>query len=69
MVQRGPFYDSGGGQVAYIAHDGMLTRRQIKTGAVSVNRVQILSGLEAGDRVVISDTSGFNSAQTVLISD
>lgn len=69
MVQRGPFLDSGGGHVAYVAHDGVLTRRPIKTGAISVNHVQILSGLDVGDRIVISDTSDFNSAQTVLIRD
>ncbi|HET6724562.1 MAG TPA: efflux RND transporter periplasmic adaptor subunit [Gammaproteobacteria bacterium] len=69
MVQRGPFIDSGGGHVAYVAHDGVLTRKPIETGAISVNRVQILSGLQPGDRIVISDTSDFNSAHTVLISD
>lgn len=69
MVQRGPFLDSGGGRNAYVAHDGVLTRRPIKTGAVSVNQVQILSGLQVGDRIVISDTSDFNSAPTVLVRD
>lgn len=69
MVQRGPFLDSGGGRVAYLVHDGVLSRRSIKTGAVSVNKVQILSGLEPGERIVISDTSDFNSAKTVLIRD
>lgn len=69
MVQRGPFLDSDGGRVAYVFHNGLLTRRQIETGAVSVNRVQILSGLKAGERIVISDTSDFNGAKTVLVHD
>ena len=32
MVQRGPFYDSGAGRIAYVLDDGIARRRNITTG-------------------------------------
>lgn len=67
MVQRGPFLDAGGGNVAYLVHDGIATRTAIHTGATSIGQVEILDGLKEGDTVVISDTSGFENANTVYL--
>ncbi|MGH8371252.1 MAG: efflux RND transporter periplasmic adaptor subunit [Gammaproteobacteria bacterium] len=69
MVQRGPFLDSGGGRVAYVLHDGIATRTPITTGASSISQVEILGGLKQGDTVIISDTSSFDSANTVYINN
>jgi HlyD family secretion protein len=70
MVQRGQFLDSGGGRVAYvIGADGLATRRQIETGARSLAAVQIVDGLEPGDRIVISNLDPFRSAEKVLLTD
>ena len=65
-VPRGPFLDSGGRQ-AYVLADGLATLRQIRTGATSVGEVEILEGLEAGERIVLSDLTLFNGAKTVLV--
>ena len=67
MVQRGPFLDSGGGHVAYVVRDGVATRTPIDVGATSIGQVEITSGLKEGDTIIISDTSTFDSANTVLI--
>ena len=70
MVQRGQFLDSGGGRIAYVVGtDGMAVRREIETGARSLAAVEIVSGLEAGDRIVISNLDPFRSAETVLLTD
>ena len=70
MVQRGQFYDSGNGRIAYVvAEDGVATRRQILTGASSLNNIEILEGLEPGDRIIVSSTESFNGADTVLINN
>ncbi len=70
MVQRGQFLDSGGGRIAYIVGaDGMAVRREIETGARSLAAVEIVSGLDAGDRIVISNLDPFRSAETVLLTD
>jgi HlyD family secretion protein len=66
-LPRGPFVESSGGRHAYVVEDGVATRREIEVGAVSVSEVEVVRGLKAGDQVVISDTSVFEGARTVLI--
>jgi HlyD family secretion protein len=44
-------------------------QRPIKTGAVSVREIEIVDGLAAGDRVVISDTESFRNAPRVMLAD
>ena len=41
----------------------------ITVGASSLSDVEILSGLKQGERIVISDTTPFNSAEQVLVSN
>ncbi len=69
MVQRGPFLDTGGGRIAYVVDGDTATKRPITVGASSLSDVEILSGLEPGEQVVISDITSFNSADQVLIND
>jgi HlyD family secretion protein len=68
-VDRGAFYEAGGGASAYVVHDGVAERQPIKTGAVSVREVEILDGLAEGDQIVISDTDEFKNAARVLLAD
>lgn len=68
MVPRGAFYDSGGGRIAYVVKNGTAVRTPIVTGAVSVNSVEVLKGLKEGDSIIISDTGGFDNAETVYLS-
>jgi len=69
MVQRGQFLDSGNGRVAYVIDNGVAYRRPIQIGATSLSSIEILEGLEPGERIVISSTELFNSAETVLINN
>jgi HlyD family secretion protein len=64
---RGPFVEAGGGRTAYVVQDGMAVKREIAVGAMSVSEVEIVSGLSEGDQLVVSDTSLFEGARTVLI--
>jgi len=70
LVQRGQFLDSGGGRIAYVvADDGLARRREIETGARSLAAVEIISGLQPGDTIVISNLDAFRSAEKVLLTD
>jgi HlyD family secretion protein len=70
MVQRGQFLDSGGGRLAYVvSEDRVARRRAIQTGAYSLGAVEILSGLEPGETIVISNLDPFRGAETVLLTD
>ncbi len=68
-VQRGAFLDTGGGRVAYVVQDDVAVKRQIRTGAVSVSEVEILEGLQPGDRIIISNLGEFERVETVRLSD
>jgi HlyD family secretion protein len=66
-VPRGPFFESGGGRTIYVLEEGLLERRAIRTGAVSVSAVEVVAGLEHGDQVVLNDVGAFGGARTLLV--
>ncbi|MBN7796492.1 efflux RND transporter periplasmic adaptor subunit [Parahaliea mediterranea] len=67
VLTRGPFLEDGGGRVAYVLRDGYAERRPIETGLTSVSDIEVLSGLEPGDRVVISSLEPFRNAERVRL--
>jgi HlyD family secretion protein len=70
LVQRGQFLDSGAGRIAYVVgEDRVATRRQIETGARSLGAVEVLSGLEPGETIVISNLDPFRGADMVLLTN
>src|SRR5690606_25534706 len=68
MVERGPFLEQDGGRHAYVVDGGTAVRRPIQTGAASLGAVEIVSGLQAGDRIVVSGTDQFDNAERIRIS-
>lgn len=67
-VARGSFVDDGG-SYAYVVRGGVAEKVAIKLGARALDRVEVLSGLSVGDRVVISGSDNFKGADRVLIAD
>ncbi|MEX1826391.1 efflux RND transporter periplasmic adaptor subunit [Luteibacter sp. CQ10] len=67
-VQRGSFVDESAGRYAYVVNDGMADRRDIRVGASSIDKVEILDGLKEGDKIVISGADSFGDAKHVAIS-
>jgi HlyD family secretion protein len=51
-----------------VVRDGLAEKTAIETGARSLSSVEIISGLNAGDSIIVSGTEQFNGAQTVLIT-
>ena len=68
-VERGPFLETGGGNVAYFVEDGVAERRPIRTGAIGLDAVEILAGARAGDRIVVAGADALGDAQRVRIAD
>lgn len=66
-VARGAFVDATGGRTAYVVDGKMATRRPISLGVTSSSEVEVLDGLAAGETIVVSDTSAFGDARTVLL--
>jgi HlyD family secretion protein len=67
MVERGSFVDQDAGY-AYLVHDGVAERRPVRLGAQSVQKVEILDGLNVGDEVVVSGSDAFNGADRVIVT-
>ncbi|MFK7956279.1 MAG: efflux RND transporter periplasmic adaptor subunit [Lysobacterales bacterium] len=68
-LRRGQFLDTGGGRIAYVLGDDYVARRRaIEVGARSLSDVEIVSGLEPGERVVVSSIDAFRSADSVLVT-
>jgi HlyD family secretion protein len=68
MVARGPFVEQGSGRFAYVVKDGIAVKTPIQIGALSINSVEILSGLKIGDKVVTSGADSFENAERVNIN-
>jgi HlyD family secretion protein len=66
-VARGAFVDAGGGRSAWVVDGEVAKRRNVALGASSSSEVEVVQGLEAGERIIVSDTSAFGDAKTVLL--
>jgi HlyD family secretion protein len=68
MVERGPFLEQDGGRFAYVVEGRQAVRTPIEAGASSLSAVEIVSGLEPGDRIVVSGSNLFEGAERARIS-
>jgi len=68
MVERGPFMEQGGGRYAYVVDGSRAVRRPIQTGTSSLNAVEIVSGLQPGEKIVVSGSDQFGDAERVTIN-
>jgi len=69
VVDRGPFYDTGGGRLIYRVTGDVAERVDIQTGSTSVAQIEILAGLAPGDVVIVSEINRFRGAERVLLHD
>ena len=47
--------------------NGSASRVAVKLGRISVNAVEVVSGLSVGDQVILSDMSGWDSFDRVRV--
>jgi multidrug efflux pump subunit AcrA (membrane-fusion protein) len=58
---------SGGASHAYVLEDGVARRREVVTGIVNGDRVEIRSGLAAGDRLIVKGQRDLEDGQKVAL--
>lgn len=66
-LERGPFVDQAGGRYAYVLDGSIAVRRPVSLGVSSLAEIEVLEGLQPGDRVVVSGSDQFGNAQRVKI--
>lgn len=70
MLKRGAFIGSFGGAFAFrLTDDSSAKKVAITTGTSNVDFIEITSGVAAGDKIIISDYQGFDSASQIRIND
>jgi HlyD family secretion protein len=67
-LKNGPFYQGGQEQPVFVLAGGRAVRRVVRLGDSNADYVQVLSGLQAGEEVVISDTKGYVDTPSLTIS-
>ncbi len=67
MVERGSFVEQGGGFV-YVVDGSQAVRRPVQTGVSSLSAVEIVSGLQAGEKIVVSGSDQFDDAESVRVN-
>ena len=67
-LERGPFVEQDGGNYAYVMDGSTAVRRPVRLGASSLGEVEVLDGLQPGDRVVVSGSDQFDGAGKVKIN-
>jgi HlyD family secretion protein len=67
ILDNGAFYDDSGGQWAFVlTGDGSLARRRsVRLGRRNLEQVEVLQGLAAGDRVIVSSYDGMKDTERV----
>ena len=68
MVERGPFVEQGGGAIAWVMDGSTAVKRTVHTGVSSLSAVEILDGVQPGDRIVVSGSDQFGDAERIRIS-
>jgi len=66
-VERGPFVEQGNGQV-YVMDGSTAVRRPVRLGVTSLGEVEVVSGLQPGDRIVVSGSDLFGDAERVTVN-
>jgi HlyD family secretion protein len=64
--ERGSLIDEAT-RAVYVVREDRAVRVPVEMGAASVSEIEVLRGLAAGDRVIVSDTRDFNEAPTLRI--
>lgn len=60
-IKNGSFFKDAGHYTLYVRRDGEIVARNVQLGASNYDYVEVVSGLESGDEVVISDMSAYNN--------
>jgi len=67
LVPQSAVLKRGQMELVFVAKEGKAALRLVKTGKVLQGRVEVLSGLEEGEQVIVSETAKLTDGQPVTI--
>jgi HlyD family secretion protein len=68
-VKNGPFINGQGRSYAFVIEDNMAVRRDIIVGAVNLDWLEIIQGIEVGEAVIISDMDEYKHHEELKIKN
>jgi HlyD family secretion protein len=66
-VANGPAFKGKRKQFVYVLQDGVARRRQVEIGLTNFDHVEVKSGLQPGDKVILTDLSEYEHAEEITI--
>ncbi len=71
LIPRGGFFQSTGGQWIYVLDDteSFAEKRDIRLGSMNPRYIEVLEGLEAGEKVVISSYDNLGDVDKLILKD
>jgi HlyD family secretion protein len=66
-IARGPFADTAGPQRMFVVDGRHARRADVTLGVSSFNEIEVLTGLEEGDTVIVSDMRDYLHLETLIL--
>lgn len=67
-IDNGPYYVGPGETELFVLQGDQLVKRKVKLGESNFEQVEVISGLEPGDQVVVSDISEYKNKNKLKIT-
>lgn len=67
LVPKGSFYATGGGKYAYVIKGNEAHKTPIQLGRQNDTHIEVLTGLNPGDQIIISPYTSFNDNELIII--
>ena len=71
LLPKGGFYQSTGGQWVYVVNEatGVAVKRNIRIGRQNPKYYEVLDGLEAGEKVIVSNYDNFGNIDKLILKN
>lgn len=68
-IANGPYYSGPGTYELFVLDGGSLVKRKLQLGESNYQYVEVVSGLSAGDKVVVSDMGQYRNKRKLAVDD
>ena len=66
-IANSSYYMGKGEYELFVLHDNEIVKRKVKLGESSFEYVEVLSGLEIGDQVVVNDMTNYRAKNRMKV--
>lgn len=69
LIPKGAFYSSSGGKFVYVVKNDIAYKTPVSLGRQNDTHIEVLSGVSAGDKVITSPYTNFNSSEQIILKN